>query len=605
MFIRRTVTGRGPDGERYTTHRLVRSERIGGKVRQRTLLNLGAHFAIDKANWGLLCQGVEARLSGQSGLDLEAVPTAVAAEIERIVAQLLASQPLLCPAKQATSDGDMQCVDIDSMVWLRPRSVGVEQLGLWAMDQVDFAGVLRDCDFNGPQQAAAIGSIIARMAAPGSEQATYRWLGTRSALGELMDFDYETLDAMALYRISDRLVRHRATIENTLFARVQDLFNLDCVITLYDLTNTYFEGRAEDNPEACHGHSKEKRTDCPLLTLALVLDGSGFVRRSEVYPGNAGEAKTLERMLCGLAAPSGALVVMDRGIASQANLDWLVAQGYRYLVVSRARQRAFDAAAATPISTAGDQRVHIQSVASDDGKERYLYCHSEARARKEQAIDRRFAERFEAELNRIHDGLSQPRTTKRIDKLWERIGRLKEKSRGIGQHYTIELEPDASGQKAIALRWQRHTTPGSRSSHPGVYCLRTNETGWDPERLWRTYTMLTDLEGVFRTLKSELGLRPIFHQKPERSAGHLFITVLAYQFVQIIRHRLHEHGFTERWATLRERMGGQCRITATFKRADGRTLHVRKASQPEPYQKEIYQALGIDEMPGGVQKSIV
>lgn len=296
---------------------------------------------------------------------------------------------------------------------------------------------------------------------------------------------------------------------------------------------------------------------------------------------------------------------MDRGIATQANLDWLVAQGYRYLVVSRARQRAFDAAAATPITTAGEQRVHVQPVASDDGEELYLYCHSEARARKEQAIERRFAERFEAELSRIHDGLSRPRTTKRIDKLWERIGRLKEKSRGIGQHYTIELEPDASGDNAIALRWQRHTTPRSRGSHPGVYCLRTNETGWDPERLWRTYTMLTDLESVFRTLKSELGLRPIFHQKSERSAGHLFITVLAYQFVQIIRNQLREHGLTERWATLRERMGGQCRITATFKRADGRTQHVRKPTQPEAHQKEVYQALGIDAMPGVVQKIIV
>jgi len=515
MFIRRTVTGRGQDGERYTTHRLVRSERIDGKVRQRTLLNLGAHFAIDPANGGLLCQGVEARLSGQSGFDLETEPTAVAAEAERIVARLLARQSPSVVADEAPPQGDMQSVDIDSMAWLRPRSVGVEQLGLWAMAQVDFAGVLRDCHFNGPQRAAAIGSIIARMAAPGSEQATYRWLGTRSALGELVDFDYETLDAMALYRISDRLYRHRATIEEALFARVQDLFGLDCVITLYDLTHTYFEGRAEGNPQARHGHSKEKRTDCALLTLALVLDGSGFVRRSEVFAGNAGEAKTLQSMLCGLAASPGALVVMDRGIATEANLDWLVAQGYRYLVVSRARQRAFDAAAATPITTAGDQRVHVQPVASENGEELNLYCHSEARARTEQVIDRRFAERFEAELSRIHDGLSRPRTTQRIDKLWERIGRLKEKSRGIGQHYTIELEPDASGDKATALRWQRHTTPGSRSSHPGVYCLRTHETGWDPERLWRTYTMLTDLESVFRTLKSELGLRPIFHQKSE------------------------------------------------------------------------------------------
>src|SRR5699024_2583918 len=204
------------------------------------------------------------------------------------------------------------------------------------------------------------------------------------------------------------------------------------------------------------------------------------------------------------------------------------------------------------------ERVHVHAVASEDGCERYVYCYSEARARKEQAIEQRFAERFEAELQRIHDGLSRPQTTKRLDKLWERIGRLKEKSHGMGQYYTIELVPDDTGEKAIALRWQRQAKPNSRSIHPAVYCLRTNEPAWGADQLWRSYIMLTDLEAVFRTLKSELGLRPIFHQKQMRSAGHLFITVLAYQFVQIIRCHLREHGITDSWNSLRERMASQC-----------------------------------------------
>lgn len=604
MFIRRTATGYGPDGERYYTYRLVQSQRIDGKVRQRTLLNLGAHFAIDKAHWGVLCQYVDDRLDGQSGLDLEAVPAAVEAEAEHIAAQRLSRQQPTAPEARS-ADEALQAVDVDSMTLVRPRSVAVEQLGLWAMGQVDFTGLLGDCGFNGPQRAAALGTIIARMAAPGSEQATYRWLQSRSGLGELLDYDYESLNDQALYRIADRLYQHRTTIEDTLFGRVRDLFGLDCVVTLYDLTNTYFEGRAETNPQARRGHSKEKRTDCPLVTLALVLDGSGFVRRSQVFAGNAGEARTLNEMLSGLDAPAGALVVMDRGIASQANIDWLTAEGYRYLVVSRQRKRFFDSETATAITTANDERVQVQAVASEDGQERYVYCYSEARAHKEQAIEARFAERFEAELQRIHDGLSRPQTTKRIDRLWERIGRLKEKCHGVGQYYTIELVPDAKGDKAIAVRWQRMAQPNSRSSHPGVYCLRTNETHWDAERLWRTYIMLTDLEAVFRTLKSELGLRPIFHQKQERSAGHLFISVLAYQFVQIIRRHLREHGITDSWNSLRERMAGQCRITATFNRADGRTLHVRKATQPEPHQKPIYHALGIGSLPGGVRKMIV
>lgn len=606
MFIRRTVTGTGPDGERYYTYRLVASGRIDGKVRQRTLANLGAHFAIEKAHWGLLCQCIDERLHGQAGLGLESAPVAVEAEAERIAAQLLGRQQSMAPSTAPDADNAaLHTVDVDSMTLVRPRSVAIEQLALWAMAAVDFTDLLADCGFNGPQRAAALGTIIGRMAAPGSEQATWRWLRSRSGLGELLAYDYETMTDQALYRISDRLYQHRTPIEDTLFGRVRDLFGLDCVVTLYDLTNTYFEGAAAGNPGAQRGHSKEKRSDCPLVTLGLVLDGSGFVRRSEVFPGNAGEAKTLEQMLSGLEAPAGALVVMDRGIASQANIDWLAEQGYRYLVVSRQQKRTFEADAATAITTAGDETVHVHAVASADGREQLVYCHSEARARKEQAIEARFAERFEAELQRIHDGLSRPQTTKRIDKLWERIGRLKEKSRGIGQYYTIELVPDDQGEKAVAVHWQRHAKPNSRASHPGVYCLRTNETEWDAEQLWRTYIMLTDLEAVFRTLKSELGLRPIFHHKQERSAGHLFITVLAYQFVQIIRRHLHEHGITDSWRSLRERMASQCRITATFRRADGGTLHVRKTTQPEAKQKPVYQALDIDPLPGGVQKTVV
>ena len=173
------------------------------------------------------------------------------------------------------------------------------------------------------------------------------------------------------------------------------------------------------------------------------------------------------------------------------------------------------------------------------------------------------------------------------------------------RHYAIELVPDATGKKAAALRFEEKPVEGSRLTHPGVYCLRSNETAWDAEQMWRTYTMLTDLEAVFRSLKSELGLRPVFHQTESRVDGHLFITVLAYQFVQIIRRRLRERGITHCWNTLREVLGGQCRITATFKRADGRTLHVRKATRAEPEALAIYQALNVNPAPGGIVKMVV
>jgi transposase len=610
MYIRRTQTRNSATGERYHTHRLVRSTRVGGKVRQITLLNLGRHFAVPPAEWPTLCLRLEELLGGQGVLLEGALSPQVEREAQRLGAQLLARHPVATPAPSPTPEAvaapaEVDTIEVESLILSRPRSVGVEAVGLWAMAQLEFATLLDTLGLNGPERTAILGAIIARMAAPGSERATRRWLVETSGLGELLDVDFETLNLMRFYRASDALLRHRATIETTLFARVSEFFGLDWTVTLYDLTNTFFEGEAAANPRAKRGHSKEKRSDCPLVTLGLVLDGSGFVRRSEVFDGNVVEGTTLAGMLAGLGAPAGALVVMDRGMATEANLVWLRAQGYRYLVVSRERQRQFDAEAATSIETAGGDPIAVQHVLDAEGGEVRLYCYSERRAHKEEGIAERFCTRFETALQALHEGLARPRTTKRITKLWERIGRLKEQSHGVGQHYTITIEPDADGVNARAIRWERQPVDGTLVTHPGVYCLRTNALTWDAEQLWRTYIMLTDLEAVFRSLKSELGLRPVYHQTAERAEGHLFITVLAYQFVQIIRRRLQAHGITERWSSLRAILAGQCRVTATFRRPDGRALHVRKATQPEPAQLAIIRALGSDPTPGGVHKMIV
>jgi len=603
MYIRRTQTRNTATGETYFTHRLVRSERVAGKVRQVTLLNLGRHFAVPQSDWATLCARLEEILSGQGAL--LAFSLLLEREAQRLAALLLVRQGAT-PAPDAPAGApEVQTLEVDSLILSRPRTVAVEAVGLWAMAQVDFVGLLAGLGLTGPQRAAVLGVILGRLAAPGSELATQRWLTERSALGELLDVDFEAMSLMQFYRAADVLMRHREAIEGALFARVSELFGLDWSVTLYDLTNTYFEGEAAANPKAQRGHSKEKRRECPLLTLGLVLDGSGFVRRSQVFAGNVVEGTTLEAMLQGLGAPPGALVVMDRGIATEDNLTWLREQGYRYLVVSRERQRQFDASDATELETAGGERVSLQRVEDAAGQEVRLYCYSERRARKEQGISQRFAERFEAGLQALADALARPRTTKAIDKLWERIGRLKEKSHGAGQHYRIAITPDPSGTRAQAIHWERQPLDGTLLTHPGVYCLRTNEMTWEAEQLWRTYMMLTDLEAVFRSFKSELGLRPVFHHKEERADGHLFITVLAYQFVQLIRRRLRAQGISDSWSTLRATLAGQCRVTATFRRPDGRTLHVRKATQAEAGQLQIYQALGLDPSPGGVKKMLL
>ena len=608
MFVRRTQTRSTANGVHYFTHRLVCSVRSGTRVRQRTLLNLGRHFTFPQSSWPLLCSRVEQILSAQHTLPLAEVPRDIEQEAHRIAAQLLTRQVDLPGADQPqhdAQDGDFHNIDIDTLELLRPRSVGVEQVALWAIEQVQLIPLLERLGFNGRQRAAAVGSIIGRMAAPGSERATHRWLCGRSALGELLEVDFESMSMMQLYRVSDLLNDARKAIEKHLFNQVSDLFGLDVTVTLYDLTNTYFEGVAAAQPLAQHGHSKEKRTDCPLLTLALVVDGSGFVRRSEVMAGNIVEGDVLQGALKRLEVPAGALIVMDCGAATEKNLKWLREQGYRYLVASRERTRRFDEAAAVCLQTASRQQIQVQQVMSDDGAEVRLYCYSAAREGKEQAMLKKATARFEQRLQEMHEGLSRPRTHKKIEAIWKRIGRLKAKSSGAGQHYHIEVVADKEGNNATAIRWEQRPVAGSKLTHPGVYCLRSNQTDWCAEKMWRTYIMLTDLEAVFRSLKSELGLRPIFHQKQHRSNGHLFITVLAYQLVQVIRRRLREQGENSSWATLRSILGGQQRVTCTFRRDDGSTLHMRKATRAEPDQAAIYDALGVDPEPGGIKKLVV
>ena len=601
MFIRRSPTRNKATGESYFTFRLVRTERVGDKVRQVTLLNLGRHFPLAQDQWPSLCARIEQLTCGQASLLPVELSEAGERLAQRYAAQLVArAEP--SPAAEAAPAPVTVAVAPESLDLLRPRTVGVEHAGLWALSTLGLLDLFRELGLTTAQQAALIGNLIGRMAQPASELATWAWLRETSGLGELLDVDFEAFPLMALYRASDVLVKHRERIEAHVFDRVKDLFALEETVTLYDLTNTYFEGEAAGQPKAQRGRSKEKRSDCPLVTLALVVDGSGFVRRSKVFAGNAAEAATLAEMLEGLKAPPGALVVMDAGIATADNLRWLVERGYRYLVARRGGHRPFDPEQAVAFESTGGDEIRIQKVLSEDGQEARLYCQSPGREAKDNAIAARFCSRFEAGLDKLAQGLAKPRGEKRQARILERIGRLKEASRGVGQHYDITVE--AEGERVTALRWVRQPVAGTALSHPGVYCLATNETGWDEATLWRTYTTLTDLEAVFRSLKSELGLRPIYHHKESRTDGHLFISVLAYQCVQLIRRRLKEQDINDSWTRLRRILSVQTRITASFRQIDGHTLNIRKPSRAEPGLLAIYHALGIDPRPGGTRKLI-
>jgi len=612
MFIRRTNTRNRTTGEPYFTHRLVDAIRIGRAVKQRTLLNLGTRFDLPQDQWPALAARIDQILRGQGTLLVQDLSEQGEILAQRYAAQLLARAPMLCAAAAASRAGQAHTeasryaeIDLDSIESVRPRTVGVEHAALGAMSQLGFERKLTELGFNPPQLAAALGNIIGRMAVPGSERATHAWLQQRSALGELLGYDYEGMALQRLYRSADQLLKHREALEAHLFGASRSLFELAETITLYDLTNTYFEGTAAGIGKARRGHSKEKRSDCPLVTLAMVLDGSGFPKRSRVFEGNASESRTLAGMLEGLGAQRGSSVVMDAGIATEANLLWLKQRDYHYVVVSRKPARQFDPAQAVEVKTAGEEPIQVQRVIDTDTGEALLHCYSPARAQKDVAIDTKLAQGFEAALQKMAEGLAKPRATKDPNTLRERIGRAKQKYARAARHYRIELSADEAGKKVTAITWERLPLAGTSATHPGVYCLRTTLTEPSEAELWHIYSMLTDLESVFRSLKTDLGLRPVHHQIDRRVEGHLFISVLAYYFVHTLRLQLKARGINDAWQSLRDTLSTQVRITTTLQRRDGRTVHVRKASRPEPPQQSLYAAWNLAANPGGTQLSLV
>jgi len=468
--------------------------------------------------------------------------------------------------------------------------------------------------FNGPQIAAATGSLIGRMCHPGSELGTHYWLQNVSGLGELIGYDFNKLSLHRMYSSSDQLLKNKEAIEQYLYLQEKQLFGFQETITLYDLTNTYFEGQCEANKLGKFGHSKEKRSDCPLITLALMLDSSGFPKFSQVFEGNVSGSRTLEKMIKGLERkgrnsnifePQKATIVMDAGIASDENIEWLKENDYPYIVVSRKRHREFDEDEAVLVKQDQDCTVKAQKVIDSENDEVLLYCHSTQCEKKERAINNRFAERFEEALKYLEAGLHIKGRMKKYDKILGKLGRLKQKYSKASKLYKIDVSKDPKSGNAIKITWTQKAKPETKDGFPGVYCLRTSHKDLNEDVLWRTYTMLTDLEAVFRSLKSELGMRPVFHQITERVTGHLFISVLAYHLVHSIRYRLKQVDITNSWSILREQLAGQNRITVSMNCKNDDVVHVRKSTRPEPRQQKIHTALEISSHPGTTVKRII
>ena len=606
MYIRHVTQKNKKTGELYTTYRLVEAYRNAqGSVRQQVLLNLGCHFDVPKEQWKVLADRIEEIRQGQRTLfGLEVPLEKEAQRIAKCIIQKFSQVETASFEKTPTSPiTDYQTVDLNSIEHQHIRKIGGEHVGYHAAIQLELDKVLSDCGFNQKQIHLALGSIISRLVHPGSELNTHRYLTEHSALDELMGIEFSNLPLQNLYQISDKLWKSKAAIEEKLYQREKDLFSLEDVVTLFDITNTYFEGRCLSNPKARHGRSKEKRGDCPLVALGMVLDSSGFPKKSEIFPGNVSEPKTLKDMLGTLGANKKVTVVMDAGIATEENIEWLKASGYHYIVVSRKRNLVMPENQETTLFKEEiNNIVQVSLVKNEETQELELYCHSQAKEAKSKQMVSKAISRFEMELQKLADGLNKKSGTKKSEKILQRLGRLKEKHKKVAHLYEVTTKMDEKNKNVLEITWQKNDEALDKKQS-GIYCLRTNKTDLDEETFWNIYTMLTELEAAFRSLKSELGFRPVYHQKEERVDGHLFISVIAYHLLHTIRYQLKMHGIHESWETLREILDTQCRITTTLQLKSGKAVKIRKTSSPDTNQLAIYQALGINTHPGNTEKA--
>jgi transposase len=608
MFIRKVPHKDKKNRKKYFTYKLVESVRTERGPRQRDLLNLGVNFDLPKEQWKDLANCIETELTGQRPLfDYPKKLKALARKYARVITH----QRSEAVDERADTPADYQVVDVNSFDSEDIRTVGAEHIVYETIKELGLDRKLRSFGLTRMQLSLCLGMIAGRMIFPGSERATHQWLMERSALDELMGVDLSGVSLDSAYKAADLLLKNKEALEDHLRQTEERLFGLDEKILLYDLTNTFIEGTGKYNGKARYGRSKEKRSDCLLVTLGLVLDVQGFPKKSRIYEGNISEPKTLEQMITGLSIRKNGrdsllmpTIVLDAGIASEDNIKWLRSKGYRYIVVSRKKKKAIPPSVvmeAVRRNDVGDALVEAGLCNNPDTDELELYCHSIDKEKKEEGIKNRFQNRLESDLTTARKALNQKYGTKNYAKVIERIGRLKERYRSVAHEYKITVAKDPGTDKAKNITWSRN----KREKTSGVYCLRTDHKTLGAQQIWDVYTMLTDIEDAFRCMKSELGLRPIYHQKGSRCDGHIFITVIAYHLMHAIRFKLRQKGVRFCWKTIRRQLSTHVRVTTTMKRKDNKVVKIRKSSKTEPTHEVIYNALGLSDRPGGTVKTIL
>lgn len=489
---------------------------------------------------------------------------------------------------------------LDQVSTRQTTSLGPELVGLHAWNELNMDGILDSLGFNPAQKEAACVQVLGRLVAPGSELALAERFLDGSSLPDLLGLKNNTpITTDRYYRVSDKLLANRDAIETHTRRIVGQRLSLTRTYYLYDLTNTHFEGTCEANPKACRGKNKQKRNDCPQVSAGVCFDEYGFVLFHRLFPGNQNDAASLPKMIKAMqkcADEDGELqgrptVILDGGLASEANLEALREAGLYYLV-NRTRsyrsklQEAFsqdDAFESVP-----GRDVQVRKMKDPEGDDELILCRSMARGEKESAIRNRADERLTADLEKLNARVTSGRL-KDTKKINQAIGRLRERHSRVGRYYEIKLND------AGELTWKRNDAEATQAGAlDGCYVLQAHGPSLSAVDFWHQYMVLTKAENGFRAFKGHLGLRPNFHRLEHRVDGHIFITVLAYQLMRFILHRLEAAGDHRSWPVIRQILQSHCYATIEMPTVSGTTWRLRQPGKPEPLHRSIYQRLQIN-----------
>lgn len=491
-------------------------------------------------------------------------------------------------------------IDLDTVRHTDAREVDAEWLCKQTIDRLGIEDFLRREGWPESDIRCALSQLIVRTVYSPSELATHRIMKDNSAACELYSgVPGWTPGINSLYRMPDKLFAVKDKLEKHLSNVTDHLFNIDNRIVLFDLTNFYFEGRKEGSAKARFGRSKEKRNDCRLLVLALCINKEGFIRYSSILEGNTSDPKSLPDMIEKLSvktpvAHEGTLVVIDAGIATGDNLRRIREKGYNYLCVSRTRLKNYTLSEDKRSVTGHDARkreITLREVHTEADGDYYLEITSPGKAMTEASMNRLWRERFEQEMQKINEAINRKGGTKRYEKVVERTGRAVERYPSIARYYDISyIRNEQKPKEMLRVDWDIKDLSAMESGH-GVYFLRTNVRTFDERTTWDYYNLIREIECTNRQLKTDLNLRPIYHQKDDRSDAHLFFGLLAYWIVNTIRLQLKQSGENCYWTEIVRRMSTQKLVTTEAVNALDEKVTFRQCSKPTKQAEQIYAML--------------